>query len=81
MTESDNIYDSLEAIRQRKMKLKGEIDSQENVMRRSWTQLFHSGDKKMALTPSKKFTGFLTTGTTVIDGILLGWKLYRKFKR
>lgn len=81
MTESENIYDSLEAIRQRKLKVQGEIAAQENSIRRSWTQLFYSEEKKSSLAPSKRVMGFLTTGTSVLDGILLGWKLYRKFKR
>ena len=31
--------------------------------------------------PSKRITSFINTGAGIIDGAILGWKLYRKFRR
>ena len=31
--------------------------------------------------PSKRITSFINTGASIIDGAILGWKLYRKFRR
>ena len=81
MTESDNTYTSLSEIRERKQQLKGKISAQEESMRRIWTRLFHNGTASAVKTPSRRFTGMLTTGATVFDGLLLGWKIYRRFKR
>ena len=42
MIEADNSYGSLEQIRQRKLKVKGEIHAQEDKMRKLWDSVFHS---------------------------------------
>ena len=30
-------------------------------------------------TPTQRFSGAISTGAGILDGLILGWKLYRKF--
>ena len=81
MTETENTYNSLDEIRLRKEKLQGQIAVQETAIRLSWTQLFHPEKKNTVMTPTKRFTSLLSTSAGVLDGIILGWKIYRRFKK
>lgn len=74
-------YRSLEDIRRRKQVLLTEIQANDKRIQSLWSTLFHKPDALYAATPSKRFSGLLSTGTGVFDGILLGWKLYRKFNK
>ena len=69
MIEADNSYGSLEQIRQRKLKVKGEIHAQEDKMRKLWDS------------PSKRISSLISTAVGLLDGVILGFKLYRRFKR
>ena len=69
-------YRSLEDIRMRKEMLRRELQRDNGQIKGAWNGLFHS--EKNA-TPSKRMSGFMSTGAGVMDGIILGWKLYRKF--
>ena len=42
-----------------------------------WAQLFYR--PKTNDTPSQRITNMITTGGGILDGLILGWKLYRKF--
>lgn len=74
------VYHNLDEIRLRKAQLLTDIAKDNNRMRKLWNNLFHKG-KGGKQTPSKRFSGLLSTGAGVLDGALLAWKLYRKFKR
>lgn len=80
-TTSGNVYRSLDEIRDRKDALLDEIRKDDQQMKRLWGQLFTKPEPLSALTPSKRISSLVSTGAGVFDGILLGWKLYRKFKR
>lgn len=69
-------YRSLEEIRMRKEMLRREIQKDNGQIKSTWDGLFHT---EKATTPSKRMSGFMSTGAGVMDGIILGWKLYRKF--
>ena len=63
-----------------KKHLKEDIEQDEKEMKKMWNSLF----KKPSSTyksPSQKLSNFLSMSGGIIDGALLGWKLYRKFKR
>lgn len=77
----NNAYQSLNDIRQRKNKLEGEIASQEKSMKQLWNNLFHTGNARTVPTPSRRVQNLFTTGAGILDGALLGWKLYRKFNK
>lgn len=75
-------YRSLEEISMRRDILKEQIDQDRKKIRQQWQSLFRKpeGFKKDA-TPSKRISSLVNTGTGLLDAFLLGWKLYRKFKR
>lgn len=74
-------YRSLDEIRDRKDLLLDDIRKDDQQIKALWGQLFAKPEPISALTPSKRISSLMATGAGVFDGILLGWKLYRKFKR
>ncbi|MES4920455.1 hypothetical protein ABVC70_00640 [Hoylesella timonensis] len=75
-------YTSLSEIRERKQALLDNIRNDDSQMKALWDQLFGTSPSSLTTNlPSKRFSGLLNTGAGVFDGIVLGWKLYRKFKR
>ena len=83
MIENDNIqvYTTLRSIEERKMQLLKEIRKDNNQINKLRKQLFA---KPTALTSRKNrmsVQGLMSTGAGVFDGLLLAWKLYRKFKK
>ncbi|MCR5130389.1 MAG: hypothetical protein K6C10_02880 [Prevotella sp.] len=70
---------SLEEIRNRKDALRQQIDKSDSNIRQLWGQLFVKPEPFSALTPTKRFSTIMNTGAGVLDGIILGWKLYRKY--
>lgn len=71
------VYHSLDEIRLRKAQLLTEITKDNHKMQGMWNNLFHQ--PKNQVTPTSRFSGFMKTGAGVLDGLILGWKLYRKF--
>lgn len=74
-------YRTLEEIRLRKAQLLTDITKDSNRIQGLWNRLFHPVPQKGKKTAGKRMTSIMSTGASVIDGIILGWKLYRKFKR
>lgn len=60
--------------------VRAQLRTEEKELRRQWDSLFQKG-KKMPKTPTERALGFFTKGSTLVDGAILGWKLYKKFKR
>lgn len=80
MTE-EATYQSLLAIRARKLQLKKEIEGSEKVLKGHWDTIFHQKKSTMPKTPTQKFMSIAGNSMGVIDGAILGWKLYRKLKK
>ena len=83
MIENDNVqvYTTLRSIEERKMQLLKEIRKDNHQINKLRKQLFA---KPTALTSRKNrmsVQGLMSTGAGVFDGLLLAWKLYRKFKK
>lgn len=75
-------YKSLADIRLRKEMLRNDILKDDQRIRNLWKDLFHQSDwMRKDTTPSRRIKGLVHIGSGVLDGIILGWKLYRKFKR
>jgi len=72
-------YDTLRAIEQRKAQLLKEIRKDSNDITKLRRRLFEkpAPTRSNALMPSN----LVSTGASVLDGLLLAWKLYRKFKK
>ena len=79
--EAPRPYTSLEQIRESKGFLQGDLRNSEKQIQQLWGQLFTKPEPLSALTPTKRFSALMSTGAGILDGVILGWKLYRKFKR
>lgn len=75
-------YQSIEEIRLRKAALQKEIEADSAKIDEKWHSLFKKPEAmSKSATPSQRISGIISSGVCVLDGILLVWKLYRKFKR
>lgn len=72
---------SLEELQARKELLNEEIQKEDQQIRDLWKSLFHKPTMLTSASPSKRLASMLTTGAGIIDGAILGWKLYKKFKK
>lgn len=74
-------YRTLEEIRLRKSQLLVDITKDSNKVEKLWNHLFHKQSASGKKTAGKRMSGIISTGASVVDGLILGWKLYRKFKK
>ena len=75
-------YQSIEEIRLRKIALQKEIEADSAKIDEKCHSLFKKPEAlSKSATPSQRISGIISSGAGVLDGILLVWKLYRKFKR
>ena len=74
-------YKDLNDIRLRKKALRTDIVKDDQNMKKLWDSLFHNETINRNSSPSKKFSVLMNTGASLLDGVILGWKLYRKFKK
>lgn len=85
MTESystSTAYRTLEEIRMRKALLLKDIQKDSDRMDHQWHSLFQRPRALgKAATPSKRIGSVMNMGAGLLDGVLLAWKLYRKFKK
>ena len=73
---------SLNDIKLRKEIIRNAILEDEKKIGTLWHSLFKPSDIfDRNASPSKRITSFINTGAGIIDGAILGWKLYRKFRR
>ena len=79
---STTAYHSIEEIRSRKALLQKDIQADEAKIDEKWHSLFRKPQAlTKAATPSQRVMSIVNSGAGVLDGILLVWKLYRKFKK
>ena len=84
MTENQQLpvsYDTLRSIADRKAQLLKDIRKDSDQIAKLRRKLFA---KPTALTSKRKgarMQGLMTTSAGVLDGLILAWKLYRKFKK
>lgn len=69
-------YKSLDDIRARKETLRKDLQRESQSMKTQWNTLFHKPEDKM---PARKISTLMTTGASVLDGLILAWKLYKRF--
>lgn len=79
--EKPEAYTDLREIRLRREYLSKEIDRETREMRELRKRLF--GKDKTQGSSRRKFSasGIITMAGGVVDGALLAWKLYKRFKR
>ncbi len=75
-------YKSLDEIRRRKETLRNEIQEDDKKIKNLWEEMSRPSDLfSKSASPSKRITGLMSTGAALFDGAMLGWKLYRKFRK
>ncbi len=82
MTHSDiTEYNSLSDIRLKKELLRKDIEADDAKIKTLWGTLFTKPDVLSSnASTSKRLNSLLHVGAGALDGALLAWKLYRKFK-
>ncbi len=80
---SDHLeYRSLTDIRLRKEALRKDIEADDAKIKALWSSIFTRPDAfSHNASRSKRVTSLISMGMGTLDGALLAWKLYRKFKR
>lgn len=75
-------YKSLSDIRIRKEMLRNDILKDDQKIKTMWRSLFKKPDAlKKNATPGSRISSLVGNGAGILDGLILGWKLYRKFKK
>ena len=74
-------YNSLEDIRLQKEMLQTDLHQNEQQIALLWKELLKPAEafQKNAST-SKRLIGLFIVGANILDGAILGWKLYKKFR-
>lgn len=73
-------FNDLADIRKYKDDVQTAIHKDEERIADLWHNLFAPSDEARPNTPAKRVAHMLSMGTGIVDGVLLGWKLYRKYK-
>ncbi len=77
--EDRNDYSSLSDIMRRKAQLKDSLTANERRIGSLWKTLFQQDKSKANQSPSMRLANVISTSAGLLDGALLGWKLYRRF--
>lgn len=79
---SSSPYKSIGEIQFQKALLRKNIQKDSAKIESLWQSLFQKpAALKVNATPAQRFSSLINTGAGIFDAFLLGWKLYRKFKR
>ena len=76
---SERSFSSLDDIRAYKEELLEQIRQDRDVILTKWNDLFHR-EEPAPQSKAQKIMKMLSMGTGVLDGAMLGWKLYRKYQ-
>lgn len=74
-------FSSLAEIEEYKAELIGMIHDSEQDISSLWDKLFQKSDTPSVKTPTQRIMSMVHMGSGVLDGLILGWKLYRKFRK
>lgn len=73
---------SLAEIMLRKELVQKDIDADDEKIKTLWNSLFKKPDaSSKSASTSKRISSLMSMGAGALDGAILAWKLYRKFKR
>lgn len=80
MEQQTPSYTSLEEIRLRKTVLQKQLGDSGKEVKTIWDSIFHKSEPSPS-SPTQRLMSLASTSAGLIDGAILGWKLYRKFKK
>ena len=72
-------FNSLDEIEAYRDQLKLDLHKDEERFASLWKGLFCKEEPRRPKTPMQRVLGMVNVGSGVLDGVILGWKLYRKF--
>lgn len=78
--KTQSTFSSLREIRAYKENISKELQKDEENIAKLWNELFHNTDQNLPAKPVQHLSKVINISSGIIDGLLLGWKLYRKFK-
>ena len=78
-TAQNQGFCTIAEIEEYKSRIKEDIQDDEAKIASLWNSLFHKEEPTMPKTPVQKIINLANLGTGILDGVILGWKLYRKF--
>lgn len=70
---------SISELKMRQLEMRRLLDMSEGRLSNIWNDIFHDKSSHSLTSPTGKAISFLSNSAGVIDGAILGWKLYRKF--
>ncbi|MCD8283004.1 MAG: hypothetical protein LUC22_07110 [Prevotella sp.] len=79
--EEERAYRSIGDMRRRRRQLKHEIAANERAISGLWNNLFHRRRNRRPASRARRLSSVVATGVNVVDGALLAWKLYKRFKK
>lgn len=80
--QDKNQYCSLTEIRLRKELLQKEMETDSEKIKQQWNSLFVKPKAfSKSTSPSKRISSLMSMGAGALDGMILAWKLYHKFKK
>ena len=75
-------YNSLTEIRLQKELVSKEMEADNEKIKQMWHSLFAKPDAlSKSASPSKRLKSLMSMGAGALDGAILAWKLYSKFKK
>lgn len=77
--EKASTIDSLTVLRNHQAELKQRLMESEDKLGVIWNDIFHNPVSQNLNSPTQRAVSLITSYAGVIDGAILGWKLYRKF--
>ena len=67
-----------EELKKKSDSMQTDITAKESSLKKNWDSLVNE-EEPVVLSPTKRVMNWITDSSNVIDGALLGWKLYRVF--
>lgn len=69
---------TFEEIQAEKERLRTDIEKKKEEIGQIWNGVFHKDDAPLVETPTQRLLRYGKLGVGVLDGALLGWKLYNR---
>ena len=72
------MYQTIKDIEAEKLRLRSAISEKEKEIRETWEDIFYEKEDTSAKTPTQRLLYYANTGAGIFDGVLFGWKMYRR---
>lgn len=76
---NENRINSLADLHATQILIKEQLNNKENDICKIWNDIFHKPSANTLSSPTGRVISLLANSAGIIDGIILTWKLYRRF--